>query len=660
MTSAPERAALKLANIFWLLAAVVLVVAPHTERLPFWVTLFCLAAGAWRGMIAWNGWRTPHWALMVILTGVAVATTFYAHGRLYGRDASSTLLIVMLCLKILEMRSRRDALLVVQLGFFLVFTNFLYSQTFAMGAYMLLCVWVFIATLIGFNRTGNEATIRERIVPAAMMVLQAIPLMMVIFILFPRATTPLWRLPQDANTGMTGLSDSMSPGDLNKLIQQEKVAFRADFAGRIPGNQQLYWRGPVLWDFDGRTWRVPRYSGTWPSDSTWAEERGAPTDYAVTLEPHGKTWLFALDMPMQLPRETILTGDYQLRSHTPVNSMKRYQVRSSLAYRTLTTPMDKLSRARLTALPKGTNPRATEFAATLRRDYPDDRALILSTLRMFNSQFVYTLEPPILGQQPVDEFLFDHKQGFCEHYASAFVFLMRSAGIPSRVVTGYQGGEINTLGNYLIVRQADAHAWAEVWLPEEGWVKFDPTAAVAPDRIERGMDLALGPVGVLPNLIAADKFGILKSVRFAWDAFNNEWNQWVIGYGADRQQYFLNQFGIDSADWRKILIWLVAGVLLAGGGVSAVLLWRTLDRRGDPVSREYAVFTGKLAKTGLQRSPHEGPVDFLRRIEAEKPSQFDAAARITELYVSLRYGLSVGNAERLRELRRSVRDFSAG
>jgi transglutaminase-like putative cysteine protease len=658
MTSAPDRAALKLANIFWLLAAVVFVVAPHTERLPIWVTLFCLGAGAWRGMIAWHGWRTPHWAVMVLLTGVAVATTFFAHGRLYGRDASSTLLIVMLCLKILEMRSRRDALLVVQLGFFLVFTNFLYSQTFAMGAYMLLCVWLFIGTLVGFNRTGNEPTIRERLMPAALMVLQAIPLMVVIFILFPRATTPLWRLPQDANTGMTGLSDSMSPGDLNNLIQQEKVAFRADFAGRIPGNQQLYWRGPVLWDFDGRTWRMPRYSGIWPRDSEWAQGKSPPIDYFVTLEPHGKTWMFALDMPTELPRDAMLQGDYQLRSQTPINSLKRYQIKSALTYRTALA-MDKVTRKRLTALPPGSNPRAAAFAAKLREDFADDRTLILNTLRMFNAQFVYTLEPPILGAQPVDEFLFDHKRGFCEHYASAFVFLMRSAGIPSRVVTGYQGGEINTLGNYLIVRQADAHAWAEVWLPEEGWVRFDPTAAVAPDRIERGMDLAMGPVGVIPNLIAADKFGVLRQMRFAWDAFNNEWNQWVIGYGADRQQYFLSQFGIDGADWRKIAIWLVIGVLLAGGGVSAVLLWRARDKRGDPASRAYAVFTNKLAKAGLQRSMHEGPVDFLRRVEAEKPSHFDAAAQITELYISLRYGFAGGDQAKLRALRRSVRFFSA-
>ena len=656
MTSAPERAALKVANIVWLLLAIAFVVAPHAERLPLWVSVFCLGIGAWRGLIALRGMRTPHWALMVLLTIVATVTTFLAHGRLYGRDASSTLLIVMLCLKLLEMRSRRDALLVVQLGFFLVFTNFLYSQTVAMGGYMLLCVWLFIGTLIGFNRTGTEPTLRERMWPAAQMVLQAIPLMLVIFILFPRVTTPLWRLPQDPNSGMTGLSDSMTPGDLSDLIRSEKVAFRADFAGSIPKNETLYWRGPVLWDFDGRTWKAFANSGIYQRDKTGIEALGPSIDYTVTLEPHGKTWLFALDMPTRYPGDGNLYGDYQLKTTLPINTLKRYQMQSALDYRSglrLTPNM----RAWMLKVPKQTNPRAAALAEKLRAEFPNDRELIRNTLRMFNAQFYYSLEPPKLGQQPVDEFLFDTKRGFCEHYASAFVFLMRSAGIPSRVVTGYQGGEVNTLGNYLIVRQADAHAWAEAWIEGEGWVRFDPTAAVAPDRIERGMDMAMGPVGIFPSLIAADKFGILRQIRFGWDAFNNQWNQWVLGYNTERQQNFLTQFGIDGADWRSIGLWLMIGCFVTAGGVSAFLLWRFRDKRGDAALLAYLKFTARMAKAGLVRAPHEGPLDFLLRVKQEKPAFAEAAGSITKLYVEARYASPQPTADQILALRRAVAAF---
>lgn len=656
MTSAPERAALKIANIFWLLLAIAFVVAPHTERLPVWVTLFCVGAGLWRGVIAWRGMRTPHWAMMILLTIAATAATFIAHGRLYGRDASSTLLIVMLCLKLLETRSRRDALLVVQLGFFLVFTNFLYSQTFVMGGYMLLCVWLFIGTLVGFNRTGSEPTVRERMWPAAQMVLQAIPLMLVIFVLFPRVTTPLWRLPQDPNSGMTGLSDSMSPGDINELIKSEKVALRADFPNGIPKNDSLYWRGPVLWDFDGRTWKAFEYPGIFQRDRTGIEEVGAAVEYTVTLEPHGKTWMFALDMPTRLPRGSNLYGDYQLRSSTPINNLRQYEMRSALIYRS-GLQLSAGARERLTRIPRETNPRAAAFADKLRADFPDDRRLIQNTLRMFNAQFFYSLEPPKLGAQPVDEFLFDTKRGFCEHYASAFVFLMRSAGIPSRVVTGYQGGEINTLGNYLVVRQADAHAWAEAWIEGEGWVRFDPTAAVSPDRIERGMDLAMGPVGVIPSLIAADRFGILRQMRFAWDAFNNQWNQWVIGYNTERQQNFLNQFGIDGADWRKIALWLLITSMMTAACVAAFLLWKLRDKRGDAALQAYLKFTARMAKAGLARLAHEGPVDFLQRVTREKPEYADAAGTITSLYVEARYASPQPTLDQIARLRRAVAAF---
>ncbi len=636
MSASPDTAALKVSNVLWLMAAMAFVIAPHAERLPLWVSTACIAAGLWRGLIAWHGWKMPHWALVGGLALASAAGTWLSYSRLYGRDASSTLLIIMLCLKLLEMRSRRDALLTVFLGFFLVFTNFLYSQTVLMGLYMLLCVWIFMSTLVGFNRVGTEATFRERATPAGKILLQAIPLMLVVFILFPRVSTPLWRLPQEGTTGRTGLSESVSPGDLNKLIQSEQVAFRADFKGPIPKNDRLYWRGPVMADFDGRTWTIAQFPGVYSIQNSGIEPKGDLIDYVVTLEPHGKTWMFALDMPLMLPPDGFLQGDYQIRSSTPINSLKRYDMQSALSY-AAQRPLTADARERFTALPKGTNPRATQFAQRLREQNDTDRKLIGATLLLFNQQFIYTLEPPMLGRAPVDEFLFDTKRGFCEHYASSFVYLMRAAGIPARVVLGYQGGEINTVGNYLIVRQADAHAWAEVWLEGEGWVRTDPTAAVSPDRIERGMDLALGPVGMLPNLIAADKFGVLRQIRYTWDAFNNQWNQWVVGYNTDRQAYFLQQFGLDSTDWKKVALWLLFGGLAASGFAAAFILLQRRTPRKDPALAAYTKFLQRMEREGINRSPHEGPVDFLSRIERERPSLANASRSVTELYVGIRY-----------------------
>ena len=655
----PDHTALKLANVLWLLAAMAFVIAPHTGRLPLWVTAFCALVGAWRGFIAGRGLKTPSGWTMALLAFAATVGVFVSQGRLYGRDASAMLLIVMLCLKLLEMRSRRDALLTVFLGFFLVFTNFLYSQTVLMGAYMLVCVWIFVATLIGFNRVGSEATLKERLLPAALLIGQAVPLMLVIFVLFPRISGPLWRLPSDAHSGLSGLSESMKPGDVSKLSQSDKVAFRADFKGPIPVNSSLYWRGPVLWHFDGTTWRMPVNTFFAKSDATGIEPLGQPIDYAVTIEAHGKQWLFALDMPDTIPPDANLTRDYQLRSVQPVTALKRYEVRSNLAYRAGERLSVGERRAAL-EFPQLSNPRALEFARKLRADHADDRQLIRQTLLLYNREFTYTLEPPLLGSNPIDDFLFNTKQGFCEHYSSSFVFLMRAAGIPARVVTGYQGGEINTVGNYLIVRQADAHAWAEVWQDERGWVRIDPTAAVAPERIESGIDLALGPVGAFSAFAAADQFGILRQMRFTWDAMNNQWNQWVIGYNSDRQRSFLNQLGLDNTDWRSMGIWLLIACFTVGGVVSLFLLARMRARRPDPEVAAYRVFIAQLHKVGMDRAPHEGPLDFLARIARERPALAPAAQRITQLYVDIRYAQDNDRKQKLYELRSLARAFRAG
>ncbi len=627
-----NQSALILANVTWLLAAMAFVIAPHIQRLPWWVTATCIAAGGWRWWIARNGLRTPAWWVMGIIALAISAGAFAEYRRLFGREVGVTLLIVMLCLKVLEMKMKRDAMIVIFLGFFLALTNFLYSQTIAMGAYMFISVWVFIATLIGFNRINTEPTIRERLVPSAWLMFQAIPMMLVLFFLFPRLTGPLWSMPQEAQA-RTGLSGSMSPGDISKLSQSDALAFRVEFEGPVPNSSDLYWRGPVLGSQLGRGWQM---FDTAPVTKADYVPEGPLTKYRVTLQPHNKNWLFALDMPNTIPQDVFLLRDYQLRSLQPVNSIKAYDVSSHLLFRAGTNATTQELRRYLT-FNQRINPRTIAYARQMREKYPDTKVLIDELMRVYNREFTYTFEPPLLGENPVDEFLFETKLGFCEHYAGSFALIMRAAGVPARVVTGYQGGEVNPITRQLIVRQAEAHAWTEVWLDDLGWLRVDPTFAVSPLRINRGINAALGPVGVFDTIAEADVFGVLKQAVFAWDAINTEWNRWVVGFNQDRQQSMFEGFGIPKVDWQTLAIWLIAGVFTAGGLVGLLVLAQGYRNRKPPVVAAYDRFCTAMARVGLNRRPDEGPHDFLARIKRDRPTDAAQAQLVIDAYVATRY-----------------------
>jgi protein-glutamine gamma-glutamyltransferase len=645
--------ALTLANITWLLAAMSFVIAPHITRLPNWISATCLAAGIWRWWIARRGLRTPPWWLMGLIAVAVAVGARLEYGRIFGREVGVTLLIVMLSLKVLEMRMKRDAVIVIFLGFFLALTNFLYSQSLFMGVYMLGCAWIFVATLVGFNRIGSEPTWRERVIPAFWLVLQAIPLMLVLFFLFPRLSQPLWRMPGE-DQASTGLSEEMTPGDISKLSQSEAVAFRVDFDAAVPQNEDLYWRGPVLGQQIGRSWRM--YNANPVQKIDYVPESPA-ISYRVTLQPNNKPWLFALDMPADAPRGSSFLDDYQLRSNTLVSSLRSYEMSSHLRYRagTALTPQALKPYLQYNA---NLNPRTQAYARKLREENPDPKGLIEKLMARYNSEFEYTLEPPALGANNVDEFLFDSKKGFCEHYAGSFVLVLRAAGIPARVVTGYQGGEVNPITRQLVVRQSEAHAWSEVWLDDFGWVRADPTFAVSPLRINRGMTEALGPIGAFNILIDADKFGVLRQLAFSWDAVNSQWNRWVIGFNQDRQRSMLEAFGMFDLDWRDLAIGLIISVFVVGGVVGLFLLLRIYQRREEPVVAAYRRFCRKLEKAGIFRAPHEGPHDFLARIERERPDLWPATKKVIDAYVKLRYSPDGGSAS-LTELISQVRQFRA-
>jgi transglutaminase-like putative cysteine protease len=636
-------------RLAWLLAALALAIAPHLQRLPLWVGPLCLALGLWRLHVERGNARMPKKWLLLPLAVAAAAGLFSHYNTLFGRDAGVALLVVMIALKLMEMKSLRDTMVVIFLSYFLVITGFLYSQSIPTAFYLLLVVLVTTATMVGYSDVNNGLNARPRLRLAGVLLAQAVPLMLVLFVLFPRVG-PLWGLPKDAYSGTTGLSDSMSPGAISQLIGSEAIAFRVDFEGSPPRKNLRYWRGPVLWDYDGRTWstRTPLHGV-----AAQVAPQGQPLNYTVTLEPHNQRWLFALELPTILPPGSGVSGDFQILAHTPVRQRLRYSITSYTQYRFGLEPGENEIRRAL-RLPAEANPRTLELAGHWRNTLKNPQAVVDQALGMFRDEaFFYTHNPPLLGPQAVDDFLFNTRRGFCEHYASSFVFLMRAAGIPARVVTGYQGGEMNPLGDYLIVRQSDAHAWAEVWLEGQGWVRIDPTAAVSPDRIESGIAAAL-PGAELPFAMAQLDPAWLKRARLSWDLLNNNWNQWVLGYGQDRQSRFLSRFNAALASWQGMAIAMVTAIAALLLGIALWMLWHAPRRGNDPVQAAYRKFCARLARRGIARSPHEGPADFALRAARLRPELAPRIERITQLYTRLRYGRDSGEA---RELRQAVRRF---
>jgi transglutaminase-like putative cysteine protease len=638
----------------WLLAAMAFVCGPHLVRMPTWVAIFFGVVVGWRAWISWAALRAPPRWFMWGLTIAATYGTFLTYGRIFGREAGVTLLIIMAALKLLEMRSQRDVVLSIYLGFFLVMTNFLFSQAIPLGIYMLVCVWIFVATLVGFNRVGRAPTLSERLRPSGALLIQALPLMVAFFILFPRTQGPLWALPQDSRSAQTGLSDTMSPGNIANLIKSDALAFRVQFQDGMPPYRSLYWRGPVLVDFDGATWKM----GFASQGRMEYARRERPSTYAVTLEPHQKTWLFALDVPGSRPEGSQLLSDLQLRYRRPINERMRYEITSYLNYQ-FGQDANPPQLRRALAFDETRNPRTVELGRQWARENPDPRALLAKAAQHFGTGYSYTLEPPPLDRQhPFDDFVFNTRQGFCEHFSGAFTLIMRAAGVPARVVTGYQGGEVNPLNSELIVRQADAHAWSEIWVKEEGWVRIDPTGAVAPMRVDGGVNAALGPIGLMPSIIDADRFGLLANLRFAWQVVNSNWDAWVVGYNMDRQRQFFSQLGFPTIDWRTLGFWLMIATFVVGVAVTIGLLVHDRPPRREASLVAWDRFCRKLAASGLARAPHEGPVDYLARVKAARPELAAEVEEITRRYVEARYGAGASRDE-LRALARMVREFRA-
>ncbi len=622
---------LTLLQLRWLIVSLGLVYGLLALHLPAWVSLLAALAGGWRYAVTSGRARMPRLLVLMPLAGLTVIGIAISHGGLFGRDASVSLLAAMMALKLLESHTRRDAMLLVFLAFFLSLTSFLFSQSIAAGTYLLIPMVALVGTMISVNHPNGALPSRTVLRLASTLLLQGAPIMLFLFLLFPRIQGPLWGVPQDAYSSMTGLSEQMSPGTISQLSRSDSPAFRVAFQGTPPDPGNLYWRGPVFWHFDGTTWTVGEASQALALESTRAES--PPINYTVTLEPHNRRWLFMLDLPAIVPSEARLTHDRQLLANQPVRTRIRYAGRSSLSY-TLGSTLQPEARLQALQLPAGVNPRTRDLAATWRNETPGQ--VVAKALALYREQpFRYTLNPPLLGQHAVDEFLFVTRSGFCEHYAGSFVFLMRAAGVPARVVTGYQGGEINPTDRYLLVRQADAHAWAEVWLDGRGWVRIDPTAAVAPQRVESGVATALPAGEPVPPLMRAD-MRWLRQLYLRWDAANNRWNQWVLGYDQERQMALISRLKGSAATWEDLIQWMLISIGSAISLIAAMLLIRRRPR--DPLERAYLTFQRRLARAGVQRLPHEGPLDFGARAALQCPQQAETIREITVHYAHLRYG----------------------
>lgn len=608
-------------DTLWLLLTLVWVLAPHAMQLPAWCAAAIVAVVAWRAWLTWNGRRLPHRLIPIALTCVAGIAVWLQYGTIFGKDAGVAYVTLLLGLKLLEMRARRDIFVVIFLCLFVMLTALFESQSMLMAGVLLTGLWMLVTALVSVQFTSHEPSFAVKAWIASRLVAFALPLMAVLFVLFPRIDGPLWGMPSDAYAARTGLTEVMAPGSFERLSESREMAFRVRFHGTPARPTDRYWRGPVLGAFDGRAW-TPMPLRRIGSSRTIAVEPASAVDYTVTLEPNNRPWLFALDVLRERPSDSPLVArmrsDLQVVSDELVRDRTTYSARSYTRYNAGAdeTPMrlqDWLE------LPPGFNPRTHALAAKMQADemrapapgaqpggqhLRHARNLVERVLAMIRTEpFVYTLEPPPLGRQSVDEFLFDTRRGYCEHYASAFVFLMRALDVPARVVTGYQGGEINPVDGFLEVRQRDAHAWAEVWIGGDGWVRVDPTAAVAPDRIERGAAEALGGAqgfGVQGTWLAT----LLQRTRFNWDAVGNAWNQWVLAYNADRQSGLLSGIGIERIDWQALTIALIVAFGAVLGGIGALTLFRRA--KVDAVVREYEKACAMLASAARAGAGRRG------------------------------------------------------
>jgi len=640
--------------VFWVVLSLFMVSLPHLSRFPGWAVVLIISLFLWRLIcINHKNWLPPRWLLLVVSISSFMGI-FIFFGTLIGKTAGSVLLVILLAIKLHESQSKRDYMLLISLSFFIIVTNFLFSQSIPNVLFMLLAVIVLVISMLSINQGNAQLNLDYKFKFSIKILLQSIPLMLIIFVFFPRIPGPLWQLPQDKQSAITGLSDTMSPGNISNLIQSNAVAFRAEFDDTTPKQNKLYWRALVLWYFDGKTWEQGKHNPS--SLATLYTTANENIHYTVTLEPHNKKWLYALDIPSNVPKDIIYTSNYNLRSRQRINNLYQYKISSVLEYfnQSEISPWEKSAGLKI---PLNSNPETLRMGMSLAQKYQKKEDIVNYVLQYFNQQkFHYTLQPPLTpGFNSVDQFLFETKRGFCEHYASSFTLLMRAAGIPARVVLGFQGGTINPINNIMTVRNSDAHAWSEVWIKNRGWVRIDPTAAIAPQRVERNLNAALDQSETRPFHMQINS-GFIKDILFYWDAMDNQWNLWVIGYDEKFQQRFLENIFNKKIELSEIIIIMVSSFTALLFILAIFILKPWKKPKIDPEVKIYNDFCSKLASRGIHREPHEGPVDFSKRAIMAMPEKEKTIELITHLYTRLRFEAN-HNESQYRQFRDQVKNF---
>ena len=616
-------------DTLFLLLVIACVMLPQVSHIPLWSSVFAAALMLWRGWLAVTARPLPKRWWLLCLLALTVAATVFSHKTILGRDAGVTMIVVLLALKTLEMRAKRDAFVLFFLSFFTMLSNFFYSQSLPTALAMLLALLGLLTALVNAHLPVGKPPLLQAARTALWMALLGAPIMVILFVLFPRMA-PLWGIPGDAMRGRSGLSGTMQVGTIAALALDESIAMRIRFEGATPLQSELYFRGPVLSNFDGRDWRPLRTAYLMPGANL--QVHGEPVTYQVTLEPHQRPWLLVLDATPVKPAlpgfDAHMTPELQWLAERPITDLVRYEVQSFPDFQH--GPMRPAAGLQYYLdLPPDFNPRTLQLAGDLRRDPRNAKAdgaqwVALALERLRSGGYSYTLEPGLFGRHSADEFWFDRKAGFCEHIASSFVILLRALGVPARVVTGYQGGSVNPVDGFFVVRQSDAHAWTEVWLAGRGWVRVDPTSAVAPGRIGSLQRLQAPRGALAAALLGNVNPRIALGLRAVWDAVNNRWNQSILNYTQGKQLQLLRDLGFQAPGWEDLLYLLVGSVVLASLSGAAWMLWER--RQHDPWVKLLHQATVRLQQVGVAVAPNSPP----RRLAEQLLGQLDPGHATTQ------------------------------
>jgi protein-glutamine gamma-glutamyltransferase len=653
--------------LVWMILSLFTLVGPHITRIPVWVLAVYVVAAVWRIQVYQGRWSFPGRGVKGLLIVCSFVGIYFSFGSLLGLEPTVALLLTAFALKLIELVERKDAYVLLFLGYFICVTEFLFSQDLLVVLYSLLNVTLVTTALVALHRPGEHQFNRRTIRLAAVMLLQSIPLMLVLFFLFPRIG-PLWTVPIKSHAAKTGVSDFMKPGDISRLSQSTEVAFRAEFKQEVPPQSELYWRGLVLSRLEEGAWRSLRYYDVPALERRPqpVDVKGEPLEYQVIMEPTRRNWLYSLRYARSSSSGVMATGDFLLYTPMEVEDEFLYRVQSWPRAPVETVLSDWRRHTEL-ALPPQDNPQTLSLARGMRRRAGSDAAMVQAVLSMFNTEgYSYTLQPPLLPEQdPMDAFLFQYRRGFCEHYAYAFVVMMRAAGIPARVVAGYLGGEINPINKTIIVHQFDAHAWTEVWLEGEGWVRVDPTSAVSPERIEWGLEQAMVGEGSFLSdsplsLLHFRSVAWLNMLRLRYDALTYRWQSWVVGFDSDQQFELLkNIFGEVTAS--KFIAVLIGTWTLVLVPVAISLLRKRSTHKVRDFDKYYLIFCDRLAAAGVTRAPGEAPAQYHTRATRAIRALPEELEKITRLYTELAYGDEQLSADQksslLKEFKRSVRQF---